>query len=68
QRGPRVRRDPGGTMNGRTGILLPRELLGRLCEQVTIRDNAVTAEEQAASQMEIIILLDQLELLDGGES
>ncbi|MFQ6204913.1 hypothetical protein [Bifidobacterium dentium] len=55
-------------MNGRTGILLPRELLGRLCEQVTIRDNAVTAEEQAASQMEIIILLDQLELLDGGES
>lgn len=55
-------------MNGRTGILLPRELLGRLREQVTIRDNVVTAEEQAAAQIEIIILLDQLELLDGGES
>lgn len=55
-------------MNGGTGIFLPRELLGRLREQVTIHDNVVTAEEQLAAQMEIIILLDQLELLDGGES
>lgn len=55
-------------MNRGTGIFLPRELLGRLREQVTIRDNVVTAEEQLAAQMEIIILLDQLELLDGGES
>ena len=55
-------------MNGGTGIFLPRELLGRLREQVTIRDNAVTEEEQAAAPMEIILLLDQLELLVGGES